>query len=76
MTVAGDLAARRAPWHDRPRIGLTAPTPAGDPDRQRGQLRLWDNEILMGWYAAADLASGTPRVLAALRAATRRFASK
>ena len=20
----------------------------------RGQLRLWDNEILMGWYAAAD----------------------
>jgi len=22
----------------------------------RGQLRLWDNEILMGWYAADDLA--------------------
>ena len=20
----------------------------------RGQLRLWDNEILMGWYAAAE----------------------
>jgi hypothetical protein len=24
----------------------------------RGELRLWDNEILMGWYAASDGSAG------------------